>query len=131
MAWEVMASPKRAGRNSGSKENSIVIGLEKSCGKKDGMSVSFRIGVEVAKSLRWQKGDRVVIVRDGDTIGLRRTAGKSSEGWVLSQSGSGNALRFKIVNDAMAKSLTMGEVIDPLIAGDVVVIGEANNKVNA
>ena len=122
MGWEFIAKPKRMRCNG--KLNSIVVSFEKACGKQEGMAIAFRIGIEIAKAMRWQKGDRVAPVRDGDMVGLRRLPSKSSDGWILSQSG-GSSLRFKMVNDDLMKLLTPGEVVDPLMSGDVVVIGEA------
>ena len=128
MAWEVIAAPKRRGGCGQNKDNCIVIAFENACGKKDGKAIAFRIGISVAKQLRWQKGDRVSIVRDGETIGMRRLSGKSNDGWILSQASNGQSLRFKLVNDSLMKVLVPGDVVDPLISGDVVVIGEARAK---
>jgi hypothetical protein len=129
MAWEVIAAPKRRGGTSVNKSNCIVIAHEKACGKKSGMALSFRIGSDVAKQLRWQKGDRVSFVRDGDAIGMRRLCSKATDGWILSGATNGTSLRFKIVNDDMMKVLIPGDLVDPLISGDVVVIGEAKSKI--
>jgi hypothetical protein len=128
MAWELIAAPKRRGGTSVNKANCIVIAHEKACGKKSGMALSFRIGSEVAKQLRWQKGDRVSFVRDGDAIGMRRMPSKSTDGWILGGATNGTALRFKIVSDDLMKLLVPGDLVDPIIAGDVVVIGEIKCK---
>lgn len=130
MAWEVIAVPKRRGGTSVNKANCIVIALEKACGKKSGMALSFRIGSDVAKQLRWQKGDRVSFVREGDTIGMRRlcSKAKATDGWILSGATNGTSLRFKIVNEYLMKVLIPSDLVDPLISGDIVVIGESKSK---
>jgi hypothetical protein len=128
MGWYVIGKPQRKGGGDGSdKSNAIVISNEKAGGKSDRMAIAFRIGDRVTKAMRWQKGDRIAIVRDGVLIGLRRVVGDSKEGFVLSQT-SGSSLRFKFVNYDLMELIAVGTVQDPIIAGDVVVVCEAKSK---
>lgn len=128
MGWDVIAAPQRRGPIGIDRANSIVVSFEKAGGKTDRMAVAFRIGSQVAKSLRWQKGDRVVVVRDGVAIGLRRVSGKSTDGYSLAQATNGNALRFEMVNDDLMSVIDPCSIDDPMIEGDVVVFAEAKNK---
>ena len=128
MGWDIIGKPQRKGGGDGSdKSNAIVISNEKAGGKSDRMAVAFRIGHKVAKAMKWQKGDRIAIVRDGVLIGLRRVVGDSKEGFVLSQT-NGGSLRFKFVNYVLMELIAAGVVQDPIISGDVVVVCEAKNN---
>lgn len=124
MTWEVMATPKHRGGKGKQNENSIVVSHEKPSGGSKIQSICIRVGTAVAKKMRWQKGDIVVVVRDGDAVGIRRVSGKSGQGWTLSQASSKCSMRVKIVSAELLEVLLPCDVTDPLISGDVVVVGE-------
>ena len=125
MAWEVMATPKHRGGKGRQNENSIVVTHEKPSGGSKIQSICIRVGIAVAKKMRWQKGDIVVVVRDGEAVGLRRVSGKSGQGWTLSQANANSTMRVKIVSAELLSVLLPCEIEYPLISGDVVVVGEA------
>ena len=120
-----MATPKHRGGKGKTNENSVVVTHEKPSGGSKVKSICIRIGVSVAKKMRWQKGDIIVVVRDGDAVGIRRVSGKSIHGWTLSQASDNSTMRVKIVSAELLDVLRACEIADPLISGDVVVIGES------
>jgi len=125
LSWEIIATPKHRGGKGKQNDNSIIVTHEKPSGGSKLNSICIRVGTSVAKKMRWQKGDVVVVVRDGDAVGIRRTPGKSGHGWTLSQASDRSTMRIKIVSAELLAVLLPCEIADPLISGDVVVIGEA------
>jgi hypothetical protein len=123
-----MATPKHRGGKGKTNENSVVVTHEKPSGGSKIKSICVRIGTSVAKKMRWQKGDVVVVVRDGEAVGIRRVPGKSGHGWTLSQASDRSTMRVKIVSAELLEVLLPCEIADPLISGDVVVIGEARKE---
>jgi hypothetical protein len=125
MSWEVIATPKHRGGKGKQNHNSIVVTHEKPSGGSKIPSICIRVGSSVAKKMRWQKGDVVVVVRDGDAVGIRRIPGKSGHGWTLSQASDTATMRVQLVSAELLAVLLPCEIADPLISDDVVVIGEA------
>ena len=120
-----MATPKHRGGKGRQNENSIVVTHEKPSGGSKIQSICIRVGIAVAKKMRWQKGDIVVVVRDGEAVGIRRVSGKAGHGWTLSQANANSTMRVKIVSAELLEVLLPCEIEYPLISGDVVVVGEA------
>jgi hypothetical protein len=124
MGWEVFVEPQHRGGAAKYASDTVVITHEKSSGGSRTLSVAFRIGSDVVSAMRWQAGDRVTTVRNGDIVGIKRVSTKTAIGWTLTKASSGKNLRFKCCSKELLESLPIGVITNPIVDGDVLVLGE-------
>jgi hypothetical protein len=128
MAWEVFIEPQYRGSATKYASDTVVIKHEKSSGGSTALSVAFRIGSDVVSAMRWQAGDKVTTVRNGDIVGIKRVSAKTAIGWTLTKASSGKNLRFKCCSKELLESLPVGVIANPIVDGDVLVLGEVKRK---
>ncbi len=127
MGWEIVGEPGRAGgKGSHDYDDSIVISKYPNGHQKD--QFTFRIGCNVVAAMRWQAGDKVVLVKNSDILGIQRVNAKSGRGWTLSKTTSElkNTLRFKVMSQKAFEAgfITEGVFKNPLVDRDVLIVGE-------
>lgn len=128
--WKPFVTPKaESGRGSATPTNAIRVSSALSSGDNSKRALTFKIGSDLAKKLRWLEGDKVVPVQKDDMIGFMR----SNTGWKLcvnmkkkSHNTSGLVCKITVPPEVLALYVN-GEpriVSDPLIDGQTVIIGE-------
>jgi len=99
-------------------------GTAKNTAKKK--AVQIRIGANIVAKMRWQLGDNICLVCDGNVVGLKRAkANAKKTGWALCKSGaSKTTFRMRIYQQSAVDRIQPQEICSPLIDGDVVILFE-------